>query len=137
MKLAARVRACPLLPPPSLGTHPTVPFSHGLVAYEFNSPGSFHKRHTFKKTLQLLGSHPRVLDCSSSKQNPAAAFAMEIDVGGAEQTVMDNVETVEIVASGDDLPIPVSSTAGVGLMEQHMMVTNPESILVPTSEVRP
>ena len=62
---------------------------------------------------------------------------MEIDVGTAEQAVMDNVETVEVVASGDDMPIPVSSTAGVGLMEQHMMVTNPESILVPTSEVRP
>lgn len=57
---------------------------------------------------------------------------MEI-VGAEEQTV----ETVEVVASGDDVPIPASSAAagGVGLMEQHMMVTNPEGILVPTTEV--
>lgn len=59
---------------------------------------------------------------------------MEIDVGG-EQAVIDNVETVEVVASGEDVSIPVSSTAGVGLMDQHMMVTSPEGILVPTSEV--
>ncbi len=59
---------------------------------------------------------------------------------------MENVETVEVVASGEDVPIPVSSSAaaaaaavvaaGVGLMDQHMIVTSPEGILVPTSEVR-
>jgi hypothetical protein len=61
---------------------------------------------------------------------------MEIDVG-SESAVIDGVETVEVVASGDDIPIPVTSTAagGVGLMEHHMMVTSPEGILVPTSEV--
>ena len=62
---------------------------------------------------------------------------MEIDVGGGDQAVMENVETVEVVASGDEVSIPVTSTAGVGLMEQHMMVTHPEGILVPTSEVSP
>lgn len=60
---------------------------------------------------------------------------MEIDVGGGEQAVMENVETVEVVASGDDISIPASS-GDVGLMNQHMMVTNSEGILVPTSEVR-
>lgn len=61
---------------------------------------------------------------------------MEIDVG-SEPAVMDNVETVEVVASGDDIPIPASSTAAgnVGLIDHHMMVTHPEGILVPTSEV--
>ena len=61
---------------------------------------------------------------------------MEIDVG-SEPAVMDNVETVEVVASGDDMPLPVNSTAAatVGLMDHHIMVTHPEGILVPTSEV--
>lgn len=62
---------------------------------------------------------------------------MEIDVGAEEQTV----ETVEVVASGEDVPIPARSVggagpAGVGLMDQHMIVTSPEGILVPTSEVQ-
>ena len=63
---------------------------------------------------------------------------MEIDVGAEEQTV----ETVEVVASGEDVPIPARSSVGggagstgVGLMDQHMIVTSPEGILVPTSEV--
>ena len=64
-------------------------------------------------------------------------------MGGEEQAVMENVETVEVVASGDDVQIPASSSsaaaavaAGVGLMDhQHMIVTSPEGILVPTSEV--
>lgn len=60
---------------------------------------------------------------------------MEIDVGGGEeQGVMDNVETVEVVASGDDVSIP-SSSAAEGLMDQPIIVANPESILVPTSVV--
>lgn len=62
---------------------------------------------------------------------------MEIDVGGAHQAVLENVETVEVVASGD-VSIPVTSStsgSGVGLMDQHMMVTNPDGILVPTSEI--
>ncbi len=65
---------------------------------------------------------------------------MEIDVGGGGEqgVVMERViETVEVVASGDDVPIPsvhVSSRVG-GLMARHMIVANPEGILVPTSEV--
>lgn len=58
-------------------------------------------------------------------------------MGGGEQgSVIDNVETVEVVASGEEVSIPVSSTADVRLMDQHMIVTSPEGILVPTSEVR-
>ena len=64
---------------------------------------------------------------------------MDLDVAGEDQTVMENVETVEVVASGDDVPIPVSNStaaAAVGLMDhQHMIVSSPEGILVPTSEV--
>lgn len=60
---------------------------------------------------------------------------MEIDVGAEEQTVMDNVETVEVVASGDDVSSMRAVHVGVGLMDQHMIVTSPEGILVPTSEV--
>lgn len=63
---------------------------------------------------------------------------MEIDVGGTDPTVLENVETVEVVASGDDVTSVVSSAAAnVGLMDQHnhMIVANPEGILVPTSEV--
>ena len=55
---------------------------------------------------------------------------MEIDVGGQEHDQMDSVETVEVVASGDDLPV------GGGLLDhQHMVMTNSEGILVSSSEV--
>ena len=67
---------------------------------------------------------------------------MELDVGGEEQAVMENVETVEVVASGEDVPIPTAtsngaSAGGVGALidHQHMIVSSPEGILVPTSEV--
>lgn len=62
---------------------------------------------------------------------------MDIDVDGDEHPVIENVETVEVVASSsEDVSIPVSGvTRGVGLMDQHMIVTSPEGILVPTSEV--
>ena len=62
---------------------------------------------------------------------------MELDVGREEQAVMENVETVEVVASGVDIPVSTSTVVGgVGLMDhQHMIVTSPEGILVPTSEV--
>ena len=60
---------------------------------------------------------------------------MDIDVGG-EQTVLESVETVEVVASGDDIANTVNGVSSVGaLMDQHMIVANPEGILVPTSEV--
>jgi len=47
------------------------------------------------------------------------------------QSVVENVETVEVVA-GEDLDPGTSST----LMDQHMIVTNPQEILVPTTEVQ-
>jgi len=46
------------------------------------------------------------------------------------QSVVENVETVEVVA-GEDLDPGTSST----LMDHHMIVTNPQEILVPTTEV--
>jgi len=46
------------------------------------------------------------------------------------QWVGESVETVEVVA-GEDLDPGTSST----LMDQHMIVTNPQEILVPTTEV--
>ncbi len=59
---------------------------------------------------------------------------MEIDVGEESHSVMDNVETVEVVASGDDIPVAGSSVGGA-LIDQHMIITNPDNILVSTSEV--
>ena len=60
-------------------------------------------------------------------------------MGGEEQQVIDTVETVEVVSSGDDLsmPRPVATSPSVGdLMEHHhMIVANSEGMLVPTSEV--
>jgi len=62
---------------------------------------------------------------------------MEIDVGEEDHSVMENVETVEVVASGDDIPVTVTSSGTVvgSLMDQHIIIANPESILGPTSEV--
>lgn len=47
------------------------------------------------------------------------------------QSVVENVETVEVVA-GDDID---SATSSHGLMDQQMIVTHPQEILVPTTEV--
>lgn len=47
------------------------------------------------------------------------------------QSVVENVETVEVVA-GEDLDPTTSSHT---LMDQHMIVTNAQEILVPTTEV--
>lgn len=47
------------------------------------------------------------------------------------QSVVENVETVEVVA-GDDID---SATSSHGLIDQQMIVTHPQEILVPTTEV--
>lgn len=86
--------------------------------------------------LELFTSHLQNA-LSLNKQQVADRKAMEIDVGEEDHSVMDNVETVEVVASGDDMPVTVTSAGTVvgGLMDQHMIIANPEGILVPTSEV--
>ena len=58
-------------------------------------------------------------------------------MGEEDHSVLENVETVEVVASGDDIPVTVTSSGSVvgSLMDQHIIIANPEGILVPTSEV--
>lgn len=49
------------------------------------------------------------------------------------QSVVENVETVEVVTGEEGV---IDSTApSHGLMEQHMIVTNPQELIVPTAEV--
>ena len=45
------------------------------------------------------------------------------------QSVVENVETVEVVAGEDGV------TSAHSLMEQHMLVTHPQELIVPTTEV--
>ena len=61
---------------------------------------------------------------------------MDLEVGGrseAVQTVVENVETVEVVAGEDS--VMDSGASSHGLMEQHMLVTNTQELIVPTTEV--
>ena len=62
---------------------------------------------------------------------------MELDVSTSEANVhVDGVETVEVIAGGEDGVGLGSSSAAATLMDQHMAaVANPQEILVPTSEV--
>lgn len=61
---------------------------------------------------------------------------MELDVNTSEAGVVDGVETVEVIAGGEDTVNLGSSSAAATLMDQHIAgVANPQEILVPTSEV--
>ena len=61
---------------------------------------------------------------------------MELDVNTSEASVVDGVETVEVIAGGEDAVNLGSSSAAATLMDQHIAgVANPQEILVPTSEV--
>ena len=52
---------------------------------------------------------------------------MELEVNS--EAVDAGVETVEVVAGGEE-------GGSAALMEQQLMVTNPQELIVPTSEVR-
>ena len=60
---------------------------------------------------------------------------MDLEVTSTEpgQSVVDNVETVEVV-TGEDNDIDANSSSS-GLMEQHIIVTNPQE-LMSNAEVR-
>lgn len=88
------------------------------------------------KRVSIEVWHYKQLEAHKPPLHDCIKRTMEIDVGGEEHNAIESVETVEVVASGDDLPVEVS-TVGGGLMDhQHMIISNPEGILVPTSEVR-
>ena len=63
---------------------------------------------------------------------------MELDVNTSEANVVDGVETVEVIAGGEDAVSLANSSAAATLIDQHMAVAvaNPQEILVPTSEVQ-
>lgn len=58
---------------------------------------------------------------------------MELDVSTSEASVVDNVETVEVISGAEDGL--GNSSAAATLIDQHMAVANPQEILVPTTEV--
>ena len=54
----------------------------------------------------------------------------------SEANVVDGVETVEVIAGGEDAVDLGSSSAAATLIDQHIAaVATPQEILVPTSEV--
>ena len=61
---------------------------------------------------------------------------MELSVTTSEPNVVDGVETVEVIAGGEDGVALGSTSAAATLIDQHMAVANPQEILVPaTTEV--
>lgn len=62
---------------------------------------------------------------------------MELDVNTSDANVqVDGVETVEVIAGGEDGVGLGNSSAAATLMDQHISaVANTQEILVPTSEV--
>lgn len=69
------------------------------------------------------------------RPKPAQGRVMDLEVTSTEpgQSVVDNVETVEVV-TGEDNDIDANSSSS-GLMEQHIIVTNPQE-LMSNAEVR-
>lgn len=64
---------------------------------------------------------------AGGREAPRAERAMELEVNS--EAVDAGVETVEVVAGGEE-------GGSAALMEQQLMVTNPQELIVPTSEVR-
>ena len=63
---------------------------------------------------------------SGGREGPRATQAMELEVNS--EAVDAGVETVEVVAAGED-------NGCAALMEQQIMVGNPQELIVPTSDV--
>lgn len=61
---------------------------------------------------------------------------MELNVNTSEANVVDGVETVEVIAGGEDGVGLSSSSAAATLIDQQLAaVANSQEILVPTTEV--
>ena len=61
---------------------------------------------------------------------------MELDVNTTEASVVDGVETVEVIAGGEDGVGLGTSSVAATLINQHIAaVASQQEILVPTTEV--
>lgn len=93
------------------------------------------RRRLYSRSSQELNYIPTEFVDSHTKRNIfwSRSTSMELSVSTSEAGVVDGVETVEVIAGGEDGIALGSASAAATLMDQHIGVGNPQEILVPAS----